>query len=120
MINADTPVEKANDNLLNVPRIENWYTTSLQSPYIPPELRTLRVSGIIFGDTRGRFRDGDPILTSNIIGATGKFITTHSGSVYELGTPDVLWLQHLQDRGIVFNPEQPIRIHTIESASGVH
>jgi hypothetical protein len=49
------------------------------------------------------------IQTSRIASATGRIITTVSGSVYELGTPDPKYLDFLKKIGREFDPVEPIK-----------
>jgi hypothetical protein len=43
-----------------------------------------RVRGHIYGDTLGRFPDGQRILTARVVNQEGNIITTRSGHVYRL------------------------------------
>lgn len=43
-----------------------------------------RISGFIYGDTRGKFEDGDFVTTSAITELTENTIITKSGSIYEI------------------------------------
>lgn len=54
--------------------------------YQAPEVRKLHLVGK---------RDGDvePVMTTAVVSYEGRFVTTESGSVYELGTPDPKYIE---------------------------
>lgn len=68
-------------------RLENWsLITSNGSGYQSPEQRGLQLAGNVYGHPR--FKNGHPILSSEIIGYKDGVIITFSGSKYELGEVD--------------------------------
>lgn len=66
-----------------MPTLENWSLIDTDDPYTAPELRKVRLHGIVHDHPR--FNDGDEVMTSSIVGATGDTIMTSSGSLYTLG-----------------------------------
>lgn len=94
-------------------RLENWsVVVHPEDTYLPPEVAGKYVSGAIYGDVTGRWEDGHRVTTSRLAKAEGKFITTNSGSVYELGEPDPEYIAWCQDVGVhVPTPEEPIKVH---------
>lgn len=72
-------------------RLKNWSVFSEGSDFQAPELWTKRLQGYVYG--HARFKDGDHINTSSIVGivdkGTHKEAKTQSGSVYELYKEDV-------------------------------
>ena len=85
-------------------QLKEWGVVSPFNPYVAPEVQPRRLSGI-------RVDTGKGIITSPIIGATGRVITTRSGSRYELVGPSsddyVAWCK---ETGRTIDPEQPIAI----------
>ena len=95
---------------MNNPRIENWSTTGGGSPYDAPELQRISIQGKVYGHP-GRFEDGHPIRTSDIVKVVGSEVHTHSGSVYTLGEPSPAFVQYCIHNGChVPTPEQPIKL----------
>ncbi len=90
-------------------KIENWSVESgADSPYVPPEHAGIRLVGQCFG--HGEHDDGKRIGTSTVVASEGRFVTTFSGSRYELGKPDPKWLAWMEEEGIEYDPEQPIKL----------
>jgi hypothetical protein len=58
--------------------------------YQAPECRTLHLVGKRDGDVK-------PVMTTAVVSSEGRFVTTESGSVYELGTPDPKYIQFCRD-----------------------
>ncbi len=73
-------------------RLENWFFSTQDSPYTPPEYATRSICGEVYGSRT--FNDGDRVTTSVVIelDELNKTITTKSGSKYELGKPDSKWV----------------------------
>lgn len=94
---------------MNNPRIEDWAIEGGGSPYDPPELRSFYLKGKMYG--HHIFGDGKSIRTSSIVAVNGIIVTTHSGSVYQLGKPNdsyVEWCR--QNDHHVPTPEEPIKL----------
>ena len=64
-------------------KINNWSVGGNNNPYIPPECRTLHLSGIVFNHPK--IADGAQVTTSAIIDAKKRIVYTTSGSIYILG-----------------------------------
>lgn len=78
--------------------LENWSVSA--SPYDAPELKIIRLVG--------RLSCGKEIVTSPVVGATGRLVRTRSGSLYRLGDVDPDYLKWLQETNRKFDPENPI------------
>jgi hypothetical protein len=90
-------------------RLENWNTVGYGDRYGPPELVSLHLQGDIYG-REPRFKDGSFVTTSRIVKVEGNKVETYSGSTYELGTPDPIFVKWCQDNGHhVPTPEEPIK-----------
>lgn len=63
-------------------RIEDWHVSG--NPYAAPEVRTLHLSGKIYGHQD--FPNGSNVSTSAIDGSENGLIKTKSGSLYEIGS----------------------------------
>jgi hypothetical protein len=81
-------------------KLEKWFFEYVGDgdPYHSPEMGSTRALGFIYGDGR-RFLDGTYIHTSSLVAKKGNLIKTHSGSVYELGTPNPRFVEWLTKRG---------------------
>lgn len=91
-----------------MPRLENWSTTSFESPYTPPERRKVRLQGIVTGHPKKA--DGTSIVTTSIRESVGRQVTTRSGTVYDLGEPAPEFLQWLKDNGREYDPVNPVKV----------
>lgn len=70
-----------------MPKLNKWAVVYLPpNPYTAPEACPPRLYGIV--EAHPRFRDGDDVTTTRIIGQKNGLIVTRSGSEYELGDPD--------------------------------
>ena len=92
-----------------MPRLENWSVVSTQTneSYIAPEHRNRHLVGEVFDHPT--FWNGKEIETSSIQLAEGKVVVTRSGTRYELGSPSPDYLRWLQEKGLSFDPENPIK-----------
>lgn len=82
--------------------INNWWVEA--SPlFATPELRGMR----LVGDVAGR---AGVTVTSRIVKAEGRLVTTRTGSVYELGAPAPEYLEQLRIEGIAYDEAQPIKV----------
>lgn len=82
--------------------LHNWSVTEDRDPFRAPETIAKRLMGC---------RDDDPryVITGPIISIQGKSITTYSGSVYILEDINPDYLKWMEDNGIQFDPENPIK-----------
>lgn len=83
--------------------------------YTAPELLRPMLKGLVDYHAklaaRGEFKPGDPILTSAIVGAEGRRITTESGSVYVLeGDPHAAYVAYCRDNKIPLDMQNPIKV----------
>ena len=68
-------------------KLENWsICTPKVNPFTAPELIPQCLQGNVYGHPR--FRDGEFVISSRIVGIKENLILTYSGSTYELGEPD--------------------------------
>lgn len=88
-------------------RIEQWATEPCPDlPYVAPELHGhVHVSGII---------DGKEKLTSRVVKAEGRIITTKSGTVYELGEPRAGFVEWCAGHGTPLDSEHPIKLEQVQ------
>lgn len=67
-------------------KLENWSVTVANvNPYTPPELQAHMLHGEVYGSLK--FKDGERVTTTPIVGVNGDRIVTRSGSEYALGKP---------------------------------
>jgi len=67
-------------------KLENW-SIVFKDPYQAPECRKSYLQGNIYG--REDIEDGKFVTTSSIIKTEDNLVYTKSGSLYELGEPNV-------------------------------
>ena len=79
-----------------------WSVVSDNNPWHAPEQRTIQLAG---------FRDDQPkqIVTSSVVKIEGRNITTRSGSVYVLEDISAEYLDWMQENGITYDPNNPIK-----------
>lgn len=90
--------------------IEDWFVTSPNTMYDPPEVMTFMVVG------RCPNRQGfeDAIRTSPIVKVEGRRIWTQNGSRYVLGRPDPKYVEYCKARKChVPTRKHPIKVHTL-------
>jgi hypothetical protein len=92
-------------------KLENWSVVKpIEDPYTPPELIPERLAGEVYGDNNRE--DGTRIVSSAIVSAEGRIVTTASGSTYELGEPEERYVQWCRDEGVhVPTKDKPIIVH---------
>lgn len=97
-------------------KLRNWAVQS-DNCFLAPECQTKYLCGNIYGRNEPRpfdgkiFDDGKLVYTSRIVTVEGRFITTSSGSVYELeGPPHVDYVMWCKENGFEIDPENPIKI----------
>lgn len=100
-------MKKTNTN--KTVQLSNWSVSiGSTNPYIPPEMVGIKLMGIVQGHPIKR--DGHHVLTSRVVHVDGRFITTKSGTIYELiGDPCKDYLDFLQRTNDVYDPINPIR-----------
>ncbi len=81
--------------------LENW--SVIQEPYDAPELGIKYLRGT-------RVEDDWFCRTSSIVKVEGRRVTTRSGSIYILGTPDPDYAAYCVSIGKEIDPECPIKI----------
>lgn len=97
-------------------KLNVWSVVSVGNPYTPPECKCTRLHGIV--DKHPRLGENVEVTTSTIVKVEGKLVTTHSGSVYELGEPDAGYLRWLEKEGIQFDENNPIKLKEPEVTDG--
>jgi len=93
-------------------RIEKWAVVLAPGDvYTPPAQRDRALYGEVYGHPK--FAEGFLVNTSVILGgsiktAAGHVVKTESRD-YLLGEPDPAYITWLEQQGMVFDPEQPIK-----------
>jgi hypothetical protein len=91
-------------------RIEKWamvYNIGDDEKYRPPELLTMSIIGEVIGHPK--FKNGSSIRTGPIMSIDGRDVMTMSGNVYRLGERCPLYAAWMDDEGLKFDPENPIK-----------
>jgi hypothetical protein len=83
--------------------LDNWSVTQDPDLSIPPEMRMRCLLGT-------RQSDGKRVLTSPFVAATGRSITTRSGTIYFLGEVDPNYLCWMEANNIKYDVDNPIKI----------
>lgn len=91
-------------------KMEGWSIVgAAASPYSAPEqASTMHLFGRAYGHPR--HKDGTPIKTTAIVEAVGRQVRTVSGSVYELGAPDSLYVEWLAEQGKSIDESAPVKL----------
>lgn len=89
-------------------RIETWSVEYRGTPYLAPEAFRRCLVGTAYGHPERAA--GHEVMTSPIVSAKGRLVTTASGTIYELGEPSPAYLAWLKGKGIAFDPEAPIKV----------
>ena len=91
------------DEAKEVVTLKSW-TLAAKSPVVKPG------RGCIFGICWGhpRFDDGASIRTSRILDVSGRYVLTHSGTLYYLDDPIPEYIEFLHEHGYIYDPEIPI------------
>ncbi len=81
--------------------LTNWSVCRGSSdPYKAPEQVGSALQGTVQGHPHPNIQDGKNVITSRIVGAVNRLITTASGSVYRLvGSPDPKFVKFCEDNG---------------------
>lgn len=88
-------------------RLENWSVTACW--YSAPELGRTYLQGTVFGHPKKE--DGKVVITSRVLSVEDKTVQTRN-TTYELGTVDPDYVVWMEDNGIEFDPENPIKMKT--------
>ena len=80
---------------------------SKSDPYTAPELLRKQLAGV-------RDNEEKQVITSYIVKAEGRTITTYSGSVYILEEIAPEYLVWLRDNNINYDPENPVKVHNLD------
>lgn len=83
-----------------------WHVMAARDPYTAPELRRVQIVGV----PSSGHNAGHRIITSPIVTARGRVVTTESGSTYELGRASPKYLAWLKEQRIPYDTRQPIRV----------
>lgn len=83
--------------------LHKWSVQDRSDPYAAPEASRKCLRG---------WRDNEEkvIVTSYIVKAEGRTITTYSGSTYILEEIDPDYLMWMRDNGVTYYPDNPIKI----------
>lgn len=95
--------------------IYNWSITGNANPYTPPEAIRISLCGFcpdhpFSSDHLKRNHLKHRVVTSYIVKAEGRIITTYSGSVYKLGFIDPGYRKYLKKTRPNWNWRKPITI----------
>ena len=90
--------------------LKNWYVTGdPDDPYTAPERRSRRLVGQAYGHPN--YKDGEPIVTSVIVAAEGRKVTTKSREYTLEGPPESGYVEYLKQIGYTLDEENPVKIH---------
>ncbi len=90
-------------------KIENWSVNTEDDGYTPPEQSVPRLHGKI--QDHPRFDADQNVVTSAIVNVNGRIVTTSSGSMYELGSPNPEYVEWCRENSVhVPTEDEPIRI----------
>ncbi len=87
-------------------KLENWCVTAVD-PWAAPETGA-SLGGYVYNHPN--HIDGTPIVTSRIVETEGRFVTTYTGSVYELGEPAPLYVEYLKTIHKELDPINPVKM----------
>ena len=87
-------------------KLEKWCMCAL--PWQAPEVRETYLEGDVFGHPK--HKDGKRIITSSIIKSEGRFVTSKTGTVYELGFLKPDYKEFLEKNNYPFDEENPIKL----------
>ena len=90
-----------------MPTLTNWRVRRTGDRYTAPELTVPYLSG----DVTGHPKLGDGAVdTSEIVGWSGRTVTTIGGTVYTLGDPDPAFAAWCMENGKPIDPDAPVKI----------
>ena len=79
-----------------IARLDNWACTAHGGPFQAPELVSLRLTGRVTGHPNLRHLDGKEIITSSVVGTSGRTVTTKN-TLYRLGKIDPCYRKWLKE-----------------------
>ena len=93
-----------------MPKLEQWSVIGPEVPsvYDPPEMRSRYLTGRVYNHPS--IEDGRAIQTSKIRSSEGRFVTTVTGTLYELGAPSEDWLDWLENNGLRLDSVEPVKV----------
>jgi hypothetical protein len=90
-------------------KLENWEITGDNDPFIAPECQKIYITGEIYNHPG--FLDGTRITTSSIQGVEDNNIVITKNSKYELGEPDVVYVEWCRENNChVPTKDEPIKV----------
>jgi hypothetical protein len=89
------------------PRIEEWAIVGDANPYQAPELRELRITGLVYGHPR--FNDGQVVTTSPVRASAGHTVETHN-TTYNLGRMSEEYKKWCSSMGIEVDASAPVKV----------
>lgn len=87
-------------------RLEQW--SVYLDPFKAPESCDKRLVGRVYGHKR--HKDGKMVTTSRFVAASGRVVTTASGTVYRLGRICPKYRAWLRENGIPYDSKRPVRV----------
>lgn len=90
-----------------MPTLTNWRVRRTGDRYTAPEMTVPYLSG----DVTGHPKLGDGAIdTSEIVGYSGRTVTTSTGTVYTLGAPDPAFAAWCAENGKAIDDAEPVKI----------
>jgi hypothetical protein len=90
-------------------KLQDWFVRfDRHDPFAAPEVNPTCLAGTVTGHPRKR--DGQRVVTSYIVAAEGRIVTTRSGTRYRLGRIDRAYRRWLRKQGREYNPKQPVTV----------
>lgn len=86
-------------------QLNDWSVVRECADFQAPEAAKLCLKGIVRGHHRAP--DGSTVITSPVNSATGRVITTLSGTKYNLGDPSPEYREWLRAHRPAWDPEKP-------------
>jgi hypothetical protein len=81
--------------------LANWELVGSRAQRVRPHFAPAHLSGFVD-------LDGECIITSKVVAAEGRTVTTHSGSRYLLGSPLPAYVDWLAGLGLELDDENPL------------
>jgi len=91
--------------------LHDWEVRSFyENPYMAPEINPPVLIGKSYGDPRRE--DGHIVKTTTIASASGRLVTTTSGTTYRLGRIAREYRAWLEKSGLGYDPREPVKART--------